>query len=115
MATEEPPALSEWASTEERAAYVNCERIVAAFASKGLTAFYGPLWDGACDYHDRQPFLYCHPLSNGDVGIYAGYDGGTYDQYFLKAHDVDMFLSRLTSHNGTPSRSEVWNMVEVAQ
>lgn len=111
MSTEE---LSEWSSTEERAAYVTCKRIVAALTAKGLTAFYGPYWDGACDYHAHQPYWYCHPLSNGDgVGMYTEYDGGTYDQYFLKPNDVDVLLNRLAAHSGTPSRSEVWDMVEI--
>ncbi len=112
--------LPAWATAEEREAYVRCEQVVAALKAKGLTAFYGPIWDGASDHHADAPFWYCHPQSNGGVGLYHEYNptpggGLTYDAGELGPEDAEGCLGRLAALPEGPSRQQVWDAVSGAQ
>ncbi len=96
---------------EESFATAVAQRFAEVLTAKGLCAYFGREWDGACDHKDPE-FWYFHPTSGGGVGAYSGYDrtpdgGSTYDMTFLAAEDLDAALSRLEALQVGATRAEV--------
>ena len=79
-------------------------------AAKGIRAFNGSLWDGACG-RGAPEFWYFHP-QGASIGAYVEYnhtgDGGsTYNMGFVEAVDVEAAMRRVEALPNNPERSAI--------
>lgn len=91
--------------------FVACEALAEAIRGRGLKAYVGKYWDGACDHNDYE-FWYFNPSAESQrIGIYYEVNG-VYDSGFIDASTIDQTIIRIESLNKNPSKEEVWDALD---
>lgn len=86
-------------------------KLAKTLKRKGVVAYFGSGWQGSSTYKDPE-FWYFHSCSDGKIGAYVEYDGGTYDSGIIARENFKKAFACLDALGINPSREEIWTAMK---